>query len=347
MSKISEIDKNFKVETKLNKNDIRFYNARVEPFKIYGIYHEDGMFRRMPEEVAKTVSNGVHFLHANTAGGRVRFKTDSSYVAISVKHGEITRMDHFPLCGTAGFDLYADDVYVKTFRPPYDMVDGYENLMEIGEPRMREITINFPLYSEVRELYIGLAESAQLLEPSPYRNEKPVVYYGSSVTQGGCASRPGTSYQAFVSRALNLDYINLGFSGNAKAEDEMIDYIASLDMSAYVCDYDYNAPTYEHLEKTHEKMFLAVREKHPNMPILLLGMPKFTLIGEDKRRLDFIIKKTYENALARGDRNVYLIDGPTLMALCGNDGTVDNVHPTDFGFHSMAVAVTKVLKDLF
>jgi hypothetical protein len=300
----------------------------------------------MPEAVAKTVSEGVHFLHANTAGGRLRFKTDSSYIAISTKLDSICRMDHFPLCGTAGFDLYADGEYVKTFRPPYDMIDGYEYLAVLGEPKMREITINFPLYTDVCELYVGLCESAQILEPTPYRNEKPVVYYGSSVTQGGCASRPGTSDQAFVSRDLNIDYINLGFSGNAKAEDEMIDYIKSLDMSVYVCDYDYNAPTYEHLEKTHEKMFLAVREAQPDLPVVFLTMPKFTLNAEDMRRRE-LIRRTYENALARGDKNVYFIDGPTLMALAGNEGTVDNVHPTDFGFHSMAVAVSKVLKELF
>ena len=85
MSKIENIDKNFKVETKINKPDIEFHNARSAPFVINGVYYEDGKFRRMPESVAKTVSNGVHYLHANTAGGRVRFKTTSPYVAISAK----------------------------------------------------------------------------------------------------------------------------------------------------------------------------------------------------------------------------------------------------------------------
>ena len=345
MSDITKIDKNFKVNTNINKEDIKFYDARVSPFRVYGVFYDDGKFRRMPEKIAKTVSNGVHSLHANTAGGRVRFKTNSPYVAINVKMTCITRMDHFPLCGSAGFDLYADGVYVSTFRPPYCMTDGYESLIELGAGKMREITINLPLYSDVCELYIGLASDAKIHAPTPYRVEKPVVYYGSSVTQGGCASRPGTAYQSFISRELDTDFINLGFSGNAMAEEEMYNYIKTLDMSAFVMDYDYNSPSIEHLTSTHEKMFLAIREAQPNLPIVILSAPIAVLNEEYTVRRE-IIKTTYTNALARGDKNVHFIDGPTLMAICGTDGTVDNVHPTDLGFFSMAKAIIDVLKEI-
>lgn len=345
MSDITKIDKNFKVNTNINKEDIKFYDARVSPFRVYGVFYDDGKFRRMPEKIAKTVSSGVHSLHANTAGGRVRFKTNSPYVAINAKMTCITRMDHFPLCGSAGFDLYADGVYANTFRPPYDMTEGYESLIELGSAQMREITINLPLYSDVCELYIGLADDAKIDAPTPYRVEKPVVYYGSSVTQGGCASRPGTAYQSFICRELDVDFINLGFSGNARAEEEMYNYIKTLDMSAFVMDYDYNSPSIEHLTSTHEKMFLAIREAQPNLPIVMLSAPIAALNEEYTARRE-IIKTTYTNALARGDKNVHFIDGPTLMAICGTDGTVDNVHPTDFGFFSMAQPIIKLLKEI-
>ena len=345
MSNIADIDKNFKIDTKIDKSDIRFINALTEPFKIYGIYYENGKFRRMPEAVAKAVSEGVYYLHANTAGGRIRFKTDSTYVAISARLARITRMDHFTLCGSAGFDLYVDGTYLKTFRPPYDMTDGYENVLEIGEKKMRDITINFPLYTDVCELYIGISESAEILEPTPYKNEKPVVFYGSSITQGGCASRPGTSYQNFICRELNVDYVNLGFSGNAKAEDEMIEYISSLDMSVFVYDYDFNAPTLEHLEKTHEKMFLAIREAHPSLPVIIMSMPKYRLDEVQKKRFE-VIKRTYDNAVDRGDENVYLIPGPALMEFAGSEGTVDWTHPNDFGFYSMAKVIANLLKKI-
>ena len=347
MSDITGIDKNFKVETKINKNDIEFHNARSAPFRIYGVFYEDGKFRRMPEGVAKTVSPGVYYLHANTAGGRVRFKTNSPYVAISTKMAGITRMDHFPLCGTAGFDLYADGEYVKTFRPPYDMADGYESLIELGTAKMREITINLPLYSDICELYVGLARDAEIHAPTPYRVEKPVVFYGSSVTQGGCASRPGNSYQGFITRWLDCDHINLGFSGNAKGEEEMADYIASLDMSVFVSDYDYNTPNAEHLAATHERLFKKVREAHPDLPIIIVTRPKPHYYEGEDLECFAVIKATYEHAIAAGDKNVYFIDGRTLLGEIGFEGTVDTVHPTDLGFYYMAKRIAEELKAVF
>lgn len=349
MKKISDIDANFKIETNLKKEGIKFYDATEAPFKVYGVYKEDGKFRRMPQAVAEKVSAGVLYLHANTAGGRVRFKTDSPYVAISAKMFVDGISDHFAFTGSAGFDMYEKteegEVYIKTFRPPVEMREGYESLVETGEKKMREITINMPLYSEVHNLYIGLDENAKVEAPSPYINEKPVVYYGSSITQGGCASRPGNSYQAMISRRLNLDYINLGFSGNAKGEDEMIDYLKNLDMSMFVCDYDYNAPSSEHLENTHEKLFKAVRSLHPSIPVIFMTRPKFIPTEDDMVRRG-IIKKTYDNAVKAGDKNVYYLDGNDLMALSQNNGTVDGCHPNDLGFFSMAKAVGDVMEKI-
>ena len=106
MKKLDEIDQNFKIETKINKPDIKFYSVLENPFKIYGLIYENNKFRRMPEKIAKTVSEGVTYLHTNTAGGRVRFKTDSSYIAIFAKMSNIGKMDHFALTGSSGFDMY-------------------------------------------------------------------------------------------------------------------------------------------------------------------------------------------------------------------------------------------------
>lgn len=345
MSRVEDVDKNLKVETKIEQEGLKFYNALSEPFKIYGVYMDDGKFRRFPEKVAESVSNGVWILHTRTAGGRVRFRTNSPYVAINVKMGEIGKMPHFTLAGSAGFDVYRNDgggeVYVHTLMPPFYMEDGYESLISFDDEVMRDVTINFPLYSEVKELYIGLDENAVIEAPTPYIDKKPMVYYGSSITQGACASRPGNCYQGYICRAFNCDYINLGFSGNAKAEDEIIEYIKSLDMSIFVCDYDHNAPSAEHLKNTHEKMFKAIREAHPDIPIIIMSAPIWNPSGAWKERRD-IVEQTYKNARATGDENVYFIDGKALMSLCENNGTVDNCHPTDLGFYSMA----QVLGDL-
>ena len=348
MSNIAQLDSNFKVDTKINKDDIRFYDIKTAPFQIYGVTYENGKFRRLPEAVAKRVNDRVAILHACTAGGRVRFRTDSPYIAICAKMPDIRRHSHFALTGSAGFDLYLWDEgerYVKTFMPPYGMEGGYESVIELPYTDMRDYTINFPLYSEVSELYVGISDCASILAPRQYTIEKPVVYYGSSITQGGCASRPGRSYESILSRRFDMNYINLGFTGNARGEDEIAEYIRDLDMTAFVYDYDHNAPTLSHLEETHERMFKIIRQKNPKLPIIMMSRPKYYLTEEESRRLA-VIQKTFHNAKARGDDNVYLLDGRTLMKMAENEGTVDGTHPNDFGFASMAMALGDVLEKI-
>lgn len=345
MLDITQIDKNFVVQTELGKEDIRFYGANEAPFSLHGVSYEDGCYRRLPFAVARSVSEKVGVLSTHCAGGRVRFRTNSPYIAISAKMPRIGKMPHFALTGSAGFDLYEGGRYVKTFVPPFKLTEGFESLIEVGAGEMREYTIHFPLYSAVSELYIGLSDKAAVLPPEPYAVEKPIVYYGSSITQGGCASRPGYAYTNILSRRLNAEHINLGFSGSARGEDAMAEYISGLSMSAFVYDYDHNAPTPEHLEATHERMFLRIRRENPTLPILILARPKYYLNVEDRRRLE-IIRATCDRAKAAGDENVYMLDGPALMALAGDEGTVDNCHPNDLGFAAMAKAVGPILREI-
>lgn len=350
MAKLADIDKAFKVETKIEKEGLKFFSPEEEPFKIYGVYRDNDRYRRLPEDVAKATSEGVHRLHANTAGGRVRFITDSPYVAINVKVDNAEPFDHFAYTGIAGLDLYVKqedgDIYTKTFRPPHFGVSEYESIMDFEKKAMREITINMPLYADIKELFIGLDENSVIKAPTPYKIEKPVVYYGSSITQGGCASRPGMAYEAIISRALDVNHINLGFSGSAKGEQPIVDYIKNLDMSVFVMDYDHNAPSIEHLEETHEKMFKEIRKVQPDLPIVMLTRPKYYLTDIEQKRLE-IVKKTYDNAISAGDKNVYFIPGNTLIpAKIGSECTVDTCHPTDLGFFSMAQRIIPVLKEI-
>ena len=340
---IAKIDRNFAVEVTVQREGLVFHDPREHPFALYGLFYRDGMYRRMPEDVAKSVSEFVGLQHTYCAGGRVRFVTDSPYIAIHAEFGRVCRMSHFPLTGSRGFDLYQDGIYRKTFVPPWYEEAGFESIYDVQETGMHEYLLHFPTYSEMPAFYIGLAEGCNIRPAPAYRLSKPVVFYGSSITQGGCSSRPGNAYSNIISRRLDVDHINLGFSGNAKGEMEMAEHIASLDMAAFVSDYDYNAPNAEHLAATHERLFQCVRKAHPDIPILLLPRPKFYPSAEDQERAA-IVRRTYENAIAAGDRNVYFLSGPELMALCGNEGTVDGVHPTDFGFYSMAKAIGDVLE---
>ncbi len=188
----------------------------------------------MPDDIANAVNEGVGILNHNTAGGRVRFRTNSAYVAIKAVMPFISVMPHMTLTRSTGFDLYIDQngksTYCKTFMPSLDIKDGYESVINFSDNQERDLTINFPLYSDVSNLFIGLQQDAIITTGDDYRYPHPIVYYGSSITQGGCASRPVTCYTAIIFRHLNCDHINLGFAGNAKGEDRMTDYIAGLTM---------------------------------------------------------------------------------------------------------------------
>ena len=353
---ISKIDSNFIIKNEIDRTDVEWYDVRKEPFEIYGLYNPKTQmpFIRMPIEIAKTVNPGVERLSFYTAGGRVCFKTDSPYIAINSEMVLTDKMSHMTLCCKAGFDVYIErdgkSQYAFSLLPPFNMVDGYSSLKEIDKQIFGEgpynVTINFPLFNGVTNLYIGLKEGSTVEEPLPYYNEKPVVYYGSSITHGGCASRPGTCYEALISKNLNIDYINLGFSGSARGEKEIAEYMASLDMCAFVCDYDHNAPSAEHLAKTYYPLYSVIREKHPDIPYIMISRPDIRLGDRSDvlKRLD-AIKDCYEKAVANGDKNVYLINGSKFFeGLNADECTVDGVHPTDLGFHRMSVIIGDLLK---
>lgn len=343
---IAKIDRNLRVEKEINKPDIVFYDCREQPFSIHGLLWEDG-FCRMPASAARRVSENVCVLSRNTAGGRVRFQTDSPYVAISCNMPSITRFPHMALLGTTGFDLYADGIFMGTFRMPVELSDGYEAVLDLGEPKMRELMIGFPLYNDVSALQIGLAKSARIFPARSYEFAKPIVFYGSSITQGGCVCHPGISYPAVISRKLNTDYWNLGFSGSAKGEETMAEYIGGLSQSVFVYDYDHNAPSIEHLASTHPAFFRIIREKQKELPVVMVSMPNIYYAGEVGRQRREIIRSTYEQAKEAGDQNVWFVDGGTLWEGDGwDDCSVDKCHPNDLGHWRMAEKIGAVLRQI-
>ena len=347
---IEEIDKNMATAIKINKEGLCFYSMYDEPFVICGGLKrgDDGRLYRLPRDVAEKTSPGVLGLCTNTAGGRVRFKTDSKRVAIVAKYAGVTYMSHFAITGSVGLDLYADDEFVGEFRPPLSMPSNtYESLLTIkGEKRERNITVNLPIYSNLVELYIGVDEGSSIASPAPYTYEKPIVYYGSSVTQGGCASRPGTTYQAYLTRWLDWDHVNLGFSGSAMAEDSIVEYMASIEnMGVFVCDYDHNSPSAEYLNATHLPLYRKIREKNPDLPIIIFGRTTRDYDGEDVLRRK-VTERTYEIAISEGDKNVYYVNPLDTFPITPEEATVDRIHPTDLGFYFMAKALEPTLKEI-
>ncbi len=348
MADVTTFDSRLRVENVV-RDGLRWRAVREAPFAVYGLMWEDDRFRRIPKAVSSAVSEGVDYLNDNTAGGRVRFATDSDTIAVDVTLVAVGKMPHFALTGSVGFDVYTDEGegyrYAGTLIPPFDVTDHFEAKVHLGARRRREVMLHFPLYSGVQNLLIGLNEDATLEEGASYADPRPIAFYGSSITQGGCASRPGNSYQAIASREMGFDFVNLGFSGCGCGEALMAQHIASLPLRAFVLDYDHNAPTPAHLRATHFAFYETVRRAHPTIPIVMMTRPTFRLNGEELERLA-IVNETCENARAAGDTAVYVIDGRELVGEeLAEVSTVDGVHPNDAGFYAMAKRLMKTLSD--
>jgi hypothetical protein len=173
------------------------------------------------------------------------------------------------------------------------------------------------------------------------------LYYGSSITEGGCCSKPGNAYNAFISRWLDADYYNMGFSGAAAGELDVCDYLNTIEKSIFVMDYDHNAPSPEHLKETHEPFYKRIREYDKNVPIVMISRPNPELDPEDANKRFEVIKETYENAKASGDNNVYLIDGRTFFGTVDREAcTADKIHPNDLGMFRMAEVIAPVIKNI-
>ena len=342
---LSKIDKNMAYDTNIHLPDIDFVNIDEAPVDILGVWRHEDVYIRVPRNVADATNEGVSELSYHLAGGRVRFMTDSPYVAIVYTFPNSKTYYHITRSCQSGVDLYVDGIFSGVYAPTNDEDNRVEAIKHFdGEKKMREIVINLPAYNSMNSMYIGTSKGSIIKKATPY--DKKIVFYGSSITQGGCASRPGNAFATCVARELNWDMINLGFSGSGKGETVMAEYIASLDMDIFVLDYDHNAPDAEHLKKTHKPFFDIIRKSHPNLPVIIMSKPDYRADKcADERKA--VIKSTYDKAVASGDKNVYFIDGSTLW---GDEDyyncTVDGVHPADLGMYRMFKKVMGVVNKI-
>lgn len=321
-----------------------WYEVTPETVDFYGM---DRTFVRMPDERAAAVSDGVRWVARSTAGGRIRFATDARSIRLRVQ---------IAFCGFIGFDLYRLDGETELFAGCFRGLEGNCPFIEQGDfeckiyvdgyvaqnPGVHTYTLNFPYNAHPTRVELGLEKGSVLRRGAPYRNEKPVVFYGSSIVNGAWASRPGMTYPAQISQRLNLHYLNLGFSGLAKGEPAMAEYIAEQEMSAFVLDYDYNA-TRESLPLTHEPFYKTIRAAHPDIPVIIVTKPDYLVDPAGSELRAGMIRPTYENARARGE-NVVFIEGKTLFRgdsarNCSQDGT----HPNDLGFYRMANVIGRAV----
>lgn len=348
--RIEEIDPNFVLQ-KIGDRELAFVGITRPPFTLNGLgwFDREKTFCRLPQARLPEVNDGVRGLAWNTAGVRLRFRTNSTTLALRYELASGTDMSHMPRSGISGFDLYRGVGTEKSFRAiaiPAAQTTRIESLLVAGAPaHMEEWTLNFPLYNGVKSVELGIDPGSRVEPPTPHRFARPVAFYGSSITQGGCASRPGNAYPSHIGRWLDADHLNFGFSGSARAEPVMAELMMSLNLGAFVYDYDHNAPSVDYLAQTHEPFFKLLRQAQPRLPIIVVGRPDFNPENPDCRARQAIIRTTYENARAAGDERVFHLNNELLFGARDRDAcTVDGCHPNDLGFMRMAEALFPLVR---
>jgi hypothetical protein len=311
-------------------------------FDIHGapwLAENKGELIRLPRRLKDEIPQAVWNLGESPSGVRLRFRTDSTSLAIKLSYPSPPNMTNMHAFGQTGVDLYIDGVYRSTAIAPRDNKEGtpiehvfFQNLSR----QEREMTLYLPLYKPVKVLAIGLDADAKVSKARRFATAKPVVFYGTSITQGGCASRSGMSYQAILARQLNLDFVNLGFSGNGKGEPAVARMVAEIDASAFVLDFSQNNPTVESLREVYEPFLMTVREKHPKTPIIAITAIASSRETPRLEQMRAHVRDVVKRRIDQGDRLLTLVEGPALLGPDRLDGLVDGSHPNDLGFQWMA-----------
>jgi len=308
-------------------------------------------FDRLPAKAEGVVREPVWNLSRHSAGMCVRFVTDSPnlYVRYNL-HLERLDMTHMPATGVSGLDLYGNDDegrdrWVAVVRPDKQQMDT--SIAKDLSPGSRRYTLYLPLYNGVDDLEIGILKGKSFTPLTP-REEQSILFYGTSIMHGACASRPGMAFPAILGRRLRRPTINLGFSGNGRMEGEVADLLAELDPCAYVIDCLPNMNETTVSERT-VPLVKKLREAHDNTPILLVEDRSFTntsffpkrKVHHQKSRA--ALKKAYAELSDAGIGNLYYLDGDYLLGTDG-EGATDGSHPNDLGMVRYADAYEPVIR---
>ena len=315
-------------------------DERVQVAGLAWFGEEPSVLRRLPARMKDRVSPAVWGLAQHPSGARLRFRSDSTRLGLVAKNPDASTMHHMTSVGQNGFDLYVDGQYRNSAWP--DAKGLIQREWTLGEDRrMREVTLYLPLYKAVTVERLVLDPGASVSASTPFARPRPVVFYGSSITQGGCAENPGLSYTAILGRSLNLDFINLGFSGAGLGEPAVAEAVAEIEAEAFVLDYWAN-PSPEVYRDTLPGFVDTLRRRRPATPILVTGPFWFPAEAgssslhaqqEAKRKTarDFVAARR-----KAGDRGIVFVDGFEMLSPSQGSGLVDGVHPNSLGFQHCA-----------
>ncbi len=335
-----------------NEDGYNYLDIINPPFVLGGLKEPKdncGEYYRLDASKKEIYSDANRGLAECTAGGTVRFSTDADSISIRVYlRAACVGMHHFCDRGVYGIDAYVGTGTARTYvgammQTFADSPEFNTGILELPQG-VKEVSINLPLYAGIKKIEVGFPKNSRVGEPTP-RTVGAIAFYGSSITQGGCVSRPANSYANILCRALDADCCNYGFSGSGMGELCVAEHIASRDLACFVMDYDYNAPSHEHLKATHEPFFKLIRERNPELPVVFVTHPFYDDINDFDRTRIAIIRETYENARKAGDKNVYFVDSSAYFSHEMRDlYSVDNLHPNDLGQMSMAQVIYPVVK---
>lgn len=356
MNNVEQLDPNMKLQG-ANDKEWQWISPQQSPVQISGLpwIAEEKIYRRLPQNPQWPLPPAVDSLSNCTAGAQIRFATNSRRLSIHVVLAAPASMYHMPATGQCGFDCYIGapgaQRYFSTTRYDHRETEYEAVLFDSDNTELKNITLNFPLYQGLKEVLIGIEPNAQLSAPPQYDAGGSVVVYGTSITQGGCASRPGMAFTNILSRRINREFINLGFSGNGKGEPELAHIINEIsDVACYVLDYDANVASVEALQKSLPEFISILREYHPITPILVISrIPaanEFYDNAAPEKRLGKakVQRDTVALLQSQGDANISFLAGEELMGDDYLESTVDGSHPTDLGFWLMANSLEPVLK---
>ena len=319
-------------------------------------------YNRMPERMKGKVRDAVYSLSRNSAGLAIHFYSNAPEIYVRFKVVGGLSMMHMPATGVSGIDLYSIDQHGEwDYRiPRYKFgkwVEGetHDGIKEPSGTQVEysyhklptdtesEYRIYFPLYNVVSEMEIGVAEGSifKVAEPA---HEKPIIVFGTSVTQGGCASRPGNAWTNMVSRRLDLPVINLGFSGNGMLDPEVIDLMNEIDAAVFVldCNGNLNLKTPEEIVSLTISSVEKIRAVHPKTPILISDMPGYSY-EKYGHGVNDCTRKAYDQIKDKVNDLYYLSCADQGEPL---DGKVDGIHPNDLGMYFIANAFEAKFREI-
>ena len=314
-------------------------------FPIYGkvVDNTSATYERFPVSLEGVVRDALWGLAHHSAGISVRFRSNSTSIRLRWESFGLHTMNHMTDTGTRGLDLYSQDPvngkwrFVKSARPNKEIIND-QLVIDNMEPVMREYIVYLSLYEGVRKLEIGVDEGSVIDQPaldSPKKGS-PIVMYGSSILQGGCANRPGMAFTNIISRVLDREVINLGFSGNAILDYDIAEYMAQVkDPAMFVLDNVPNSSA-STIDEKEEKFFRILRDAHPDVPIVFIENPNYPHLVFDKVRAADVnarnasMKAVYDKLKKAGEKKIYYIKGDTMLGTDG-EATVDGTHFTDLG----------------